>query len=303
MTKLLKIRQIESLVLSKSPIPSPDSIGIHNVLAVPLPSTIVGMLGNLLGVTQINDGMFGFEALLKGLKSKGCSEPVIKGPILVEGEEKTYITVGNKLVMPSDIKDFSITKTEKISVDYRLGVRLRRGYDSQEKVTYPGYMYRINTVDYGSKELVYLVNCNLENKQYLARVGGEDRIAIVKIEDSKEEKLVIKSPKEIENEGYYIALSPIPLIPKKDELWLSESTEGMQFIKEIIGIPQEEDKEPKKKVERLFLGYSEALKLRRPQILSLPAGTIVKVKKIEGKVNNLIETLWSLGYASLLSIP
>lgn len=328
--KILEIEPIESLILSKSPIASPDTFGAHEVLPAPLPSTVAGLLGRILNIYLEPDDArsYGFALLLETLRKQGCREPVLRGPLMLveirnSGISEPHITIEDFLVPISAIErkgdryEIDTSKCRiKISREDRIGVTLIRGYEGESKVAKQGFTYSYRTVRYESLDgetvpvrIIYIAECKIEEKLDLARIGGESRRAVVRLRNPDEkikayiEKL--KSPKEVD-EGIYIALSPIPIIPRENQLWLDEDTQGTEFIDKIIGIPQKRRKEepgrsPKRKVERLSLGYSEVLNIRRPQILCLPPGTIVKTRRVE-KAHQLVEILWSLGYASLYKL-
>jgi hypothetical protein len=221
-------------------------------------------------------------------------------------------------------------KYVKPVVEERIGVKLVKGYGNRtEKVVDKGYTYKYSTLSYrvvGSGDsviptFIYLYNCDKELEPGAYRVGGEGRIAsvnVTKLEALPEEIAktleLIESPLTLQNKGLHLTLTPTPLIPlalkELNTLTLDESKPnviGLEFVERVEGSIQAdpEELEPggklKRKIERLNLGYSEVLSSRRPQILALPTGTIIRTKKPE-RYADTIETLWSLGFASLLRL-
>ncbi len=225
----------------------------------------------------------------------------------------------------------------KVVSEEAVGVKLERGYrGAVEKVVDKGYMYRYSTVRYVTisdgesvtPTYVYWLNCDRASIPRIHRVGGEGRISSVNV-TSKEDLPggvaraleLLASPLEVEGEGPYMLLTQAPLIPIGVEEKLTLDPEsftriaGLEFIRGVEGVKgmvaiEVEDElkgrlrwRLKRRVERLNLGYSEALKARRPQVLALPVGTIVETRRLEPRnVNRVAELLWSIGLASLLKL-
>ncbi len=225
----------------------------------------------------------------------------------------------------------------KVVSEEAVGVKLERGYrGAVEKVVDKGYMYRYSTVRYVTisdgesvtPTYVYWLNCDRASIPRIHRVGGEGRISSVNV-TSKEDLPggvaraleLLASPLEVEGEGPYMLLTQAPLIPigVEEKLTLDPKSfgrfTGLEFIRGDMGVKgtvaiEVEDElkgrlrwRLKRRVERLNLGYSEALKARRPQVLALPVGTIVETRKLElDNVNRVVELLWSIGLASLLKL-
>jgi CRISPR-associated protein Cmr3 len=225
----------------------------------------------------------------------------------------------------------------KVVSEEAVGVKLERGYrGAVEKVVDKGYMYRYSTVRYVTisegeavtPTYVYWLNCDKISIPRIHRVGGEDRISLVNItsrEDLPGEVArtleLLASPLDVEGEGPYMLLTQAPLIPVgvEEELTLDpesftriaglEFIRGVEGVKGMVAIEVEDGLKGKlkwrlkRRVERLNLGYSEALKARRPQVLALPVGTIVETRRLEPRnVNRVAELLWSIGLASLLKL-
>ncbi|MCX8199814.1 MAG: hypothetical protein N3E36_07385 [Sulfolobales archaeon] len=340
---LLKIKPLEELVLSRTPIATHDVFGVHYVRGTPLPTTIIGLIGSLLNLTYSGNEITGLGELVIKLRDKfSCKEPIIKGPLIYFDElrNEPYIQVGDSLVPINRIKWidavgkklFYINAIDhkyivKCEEGHRIGIKLRRGYeDSVDKAVSPGFMYRYSTVRYSTIDgevltptITYALNCNTSEVREIARVGGESRVAIVEIIKSEEvigiDKLV--APLDAD-EDYYIALSPIPLLPKRaalHTLLLSDDVVESGVVSEVIGLPplirsdndveriKEMEIQAKRRIERLNLGFSEVVKRRRPQILALPQGTVIKSRRVNySDVSELLRLLWNIGFSSLLKI-
>jgi hypothetical protein len=279
--------------------------------------------------------------LVEELGNRGCKKPVFKGPLVLfkNFSSEPYVCLGelcaplNKIrreggALKAYIDRADCIECVELKVEERIGVKLVRGYEGAvEKVVDMGYMYRYSTVRYERVDgggsvtptFVYTLNCDSEIKPDVHRVGGEGRMAKVEtIDVEKEPKKLperavkalkrLKNPMEVEEGALYLAVTPIPLVPEANTasqpiLDLNKpNLLGLEFVEEVIGvIPLKRDAKPKRRVERLSLGYSEVLKARRPQILALPIGTIVKTRKPE-KTEEIIETLWSIGLPTLLEL-
>lgn len=336
--KTLIIQPLEPLVLSSTPIASPDSfIGSHRVLGAPSPTTLAGFLGSILGVNlNVNTVLDSLEALCNELRLRGASDPVVKGPLVkfvkMGGRELDgfYVSVSTKEFAPIDalvlsegicfIKRGRLEENVLVEPRFRLGVKLKRGYVSGENKTVEvGYMYKYSTSFYKRRggEVVtplflYATEINLGgDKCLIGSLGGEGRSVKVCVGEDSELRMYadrLSDPREVE-EGYYVALTPVPVIPDSNVYTVSShnpDAKGLEFVERIVGFPivqGEGVSVPSKRIERLSLGYSIALKARRPMIFMLPPGTVLNCRKIkETKVNRLIKTLWSLGFASLLKL-
>jgi hypothetical protein len=103
--------------------------------------------------------------------------------------------------------------------------------------------------------------------------------------------------------GLYIALSPVPLIPKAGNAIYLEpgSFLGLECVEEIVGIlPTAPGKPPRVVIEPLGLGFYEVKRVRRPAIVALPPGTVLRIDRgLSDVVHPLLEALYSIGFASL----
>ncbi|MDK6029516.1 hypothetical protein QPL79_09085 [Ignisphaera sp. 4213-co] len=349
--RILMIEPLEPLAFSKTPVSDPSTlIGHHEVLSIPLPTTVAGLIGASIGVTipeSINDSVNALTKLVEKLESAGCSKPIVKGPLLLfrnlDIKPHVYIATSSMYIPITRLrKGFDLVYVDAVNCgecvelkhEERVGVKLVRGYTKNnvtmlEKVADMGFMYRYSVSRYRdvfgdglTPIIIYATNCSFDLST-IERIGGEGRKAKVTITnvnripvDEELRKKVLEtieriaSPWEVKEDELYLALTPIPILPHENTININPinpELPGLEFVKEITGVipvvrNQQEKPQIKKRVERLSLGYSEVVKARRPQILALPQATIVKTKKLNTKPAELIETLWSIGYSSLLNI-
>ena len=331
--KILLVEPLEPPVFSRTPVFSQEFIvGSHSVLPTPPPTTIAGLIGFIHGVSLEEYSNLDHMDLLGKLveELKNCERPLVKGPIVwFKGvSDKPYICLSN-VCAPVKMKEdgFEIAYEEFIKpiIEERVGVKLVRGYGGEvAKIIDKGYMYRYSTIRYVRESdgtsvnptFVYKFNCTIDVKPNVHRVGGESRMARVEVVDQESMpgdivKVLenLENPIDIRDGDLHIAITPIPLIPlaeDKPQLVLGTikpNVLGLEFVEEIVGIiPLKRDVKPKRKIERLSLGYSEVLEARRPQILALPTGTIVKTRKPPASVEKALETLWNIGMPTLLKL-
>ena len=325
-------------------------------LPIPLPTTVAGALGALLGiqlkVSTVAENLCSELKKLEDLKElyselkkrTGCRDPCIKGP-LTYFDGKPYLNVGD-LFVPAvpDVLD-SVGRLHSIPEDKKseyikhvlfrkVGIALERRAATMPKVVKPGFFYTVGTSLYvreADKTLIqpifkYTLGGLLEKCGEIVRFGGESALAEVLCEDEVADVVEnIKSPLERLSEGIYIALAPVPIIPISCEHVKRQGAESMSVLNvdeaagvcfetpfklsEVIGLPGSSRggivvKLPKVRVERLGLGYSESLKMRRPQILAFPQGTIVQIKETAPRgFSDLMKTLLGIGFASLYKLP
>lgn len=341
--RVLEVIPIQPLSFSVTAIGGAEFFTLTRSMAIPLPTTILGALGTLNNVRlgQVEDAI----DTLKELYSKftdmlKCSEPVIIGPLLrFKLNEKelgtTYVHLYPDKFSPVDkikvvIKDSdeSVVIEECSDADdiiydplIRIGVSLERRSlrpdswgEAGKKIIKYGYMYKYPLAIYRTRDgkivepiYTYLLNCEGDVKTGLVRFGGEGRATKINLHGSSSPELAerIKSPLNELDEGYYVALSQIPLLPlTKESVLILKAKKFEMPINEdgVMGIPQVRGP-PKIRVERLGLGFSEVTKKRRPQILALPPGTIIKVaKRWTGEHSHVMRTLLRLGFSSLYKL-
>ncbi|MFZ8792951.1 MAG: CRISPR-associated protein Cas5, partial [Acidilobaceae archaeon] len=153
--RVLLVKPLEAPVFSRTPITSHEFIvGVHRAQPIPSPTTIAGMLGSALGLTlggRANTHTGVIKALLAELEEKfSCRRPIVKGPFIwFRGlSEEPYVCLGDifiKLrVIDKMVAEIEAGRREgevkcidcvKSSIERRVGVRLKRGYnDAVEKV-------------------------------------------------------------------------------------------------------------------------------------------------------------------------
>ena len=327
--KMLIVEPVEPLSLSSSPITGIELLSSVNPLPLPLPTTVAGALGACLGIELMSsDPIKGIEELVDKLLDRlRCREPLLLGPLTQFNAENRWsepmVNIGWKLFAnPKCISKELHIDTEKCEESGDLarfeaiiatGVSIERkvspiGAMGEKKIKI-GYLYKYPISVYkviqasvakpARPRFLYLLNCDEKIDGYV-RFGGEGRIVKMytrELEAVKGMEMPLNISKEL-----YIALSPIPLLPIREEaLYLdSQSMLGLNFVSEIIGIPQQsKEKPPKVVVENIGLGYYEVKRVRRPLILALPPGTIVKTKPINGAEDSLLASLYKIGFATL----
>jgi CRISPR-associated protein Cmr3 len=330
--RALVVNPLEPLSLSATPVTGIDLFSRVKGLSTPLPTTIVGALGALLGVHLSSlDPLGGLVELANEIRQRlSCGEVIVKGPILYfEISDKEFISPTIPIHPTRFYKVDCIAKSRagySISDECRehfeytpgvfVGTPLKRRGPVGEKLVIPGFTYRyplgfykyIREADFKAESkpakplFMYIINCEKPVEKTIVRIGGEGRVA--EIYTSDEELLIkqlslLKSPLELSESGTYIAVSPIPLIAEKRDALYLDAVKGLEFCSSVIGVPQIGLKPPKLIVERLGLGYYEVARTRRPQILVLPPGTIVEVKSTDKSVIDVLRALYSVGFATL----
>jgi hypothetical protein len=331
--KILVIEPLEPLSLSTSPITGIDMLSTAHPLTTPLPTTVAGALGALLGVTLASeDPVQGVRELIEKIESVlSCRKPVILGPLLqlsIDGSwSEPLINIGwrrfvslkciNSEAMFIDLdvcRDCKSLAVAFTAIAYGVSLE-RRATESGvcgEKRARTGYLFRYPVVAYRAvcrdsevptkTRLLYAIKCEkAEGLRGVVRFGGEGRVAKVYTDSvegvSSVESILTASP------GLYIALSPVPLVPKAgNAIYLEpENFLGLERVEEIIGILSTAlGKPPKVVVETLGLGFYEVKRVRRPAIIALPPGTVLRIGRgLSGVANPLLEALYSIGFASL----
>ena len=335
--RVLEIRPLGWARFSATPVAPSEYIGWQRLSGYPQPSTIIGLLGSLVGVVLDGkdvekDPLLGLGALARELYKRCKGEPLIMGPLVKvkAGAETAYAVFvhskqGAKLL---SIEALSVLKqaVEDGCLDgcnwekYMLGeaafnvspgIALADRDSPSRKVV--NLMFRRGFTYYVSKDggtldytLIYYTPCLKGeglDEHSLARLGGENRHAIVRLREAEdgEEKvfnLLTWLGADLK-EGYYLAVSTIPVIPESREPYVEPGqTQGLRKIKQVIGVPSGGSFKPQ--VVALGLGFSEVAGKRRPMILGLPPGTVVKVG--EGEEDDMIKTLWQVGYATIIPL-
>lgn len=347
--KVVEIVPLEPLVHGRAPVPSPDAISRFTPMAMPLPTAITGLIGSILGVrlepSRVSiEALEDLEKLLRELRARGCRDPVIRGPIFRFPTccEDLYIAVGASLLIPiSRIKragnmfyvDLAGEGAPYVEVvgEERMGIKLVRGYGSSgesDKVAERGYMYSYATTVYRraggeavTPVLIYALNCDIEDRRVVTRLGGEGRLANVSITSPETDYArvleAVKTPLEELEKGTYITLTYSPLIEPanadhRPEIIDLDSLLGAEFVEEFVGlipiVRTSRDLERikrrkvaiKKRIERLGLGFSESFRVKRPQVLAIPPGTLIRARD-PGRRGHLLKILWSIGFSSIVN--
>lgn len=155
-------------------------------------------------------------------------------------------------------------------VQERVGIALKTRFNVESsKTVREGYIYTAKYVSYVDPALEIRFNIVLNNsnvweyptllgRELAVKLGGEQRVAKIRIDgrDKITEKLKELTMKEYE---YYLLTTPAPINPEDEK-----RLHGYIGRRDLIG-----------------LGYSLALKKRKPLYPALLEGTIVKVRKMK----------------------
>jgi len=269
MNSILRIKPLGPARLAALPIADMNVFGIQKVLGVPLPSTILGILGVVNSIV-LNEGDVEKDSLLgigilTELLSKNAPplKTIIEGPIintafsitnpcltipiltkegtvLVKIENEVIKTISNELIVPrSALVGKAIQRLE-------IGVALRDSLEGNwNKVVAPGYTFRRGFIHYVRMngkamefEFIYKLNIHHNVINTLVRLGGEGRQARLVITDKVPNVLLkylnyITSPLEA-NSGLYIVLNYWPLIPTSpNTLYLErDKVIGLEFFED-----------------------------------------------------------------------
>lgn len=354
-SKLLVIEPLEPLSLSRKQISGPRYFQATPAsFPIPQPTTVLGVLGSLLNISisnvssgRLDDIKIVLDGISKELECENTG-PLMLGPSLFTQTPKStkdvYVPIRPELYVKMSELDnvIKISSEKKINIDLEIckkrelacieaqnvtliGVSLkRRPGESQEKTVKPGFMYRYPVsffIDTATKKAVrtsyvYVLNCDKGiDSTEIWRVGGENRVAIIKtLDDEAGLSKLVFNPLTGLCKGLYIATSYIPLIPRTQSLIAitpeSESeVSGLEFldsIRGILGLPKRGDGlKTEVVIERLGLGYSEAMRRKRPMIFAMPPGTLVNVegeKRTDKQPLDVLKILWRTGYSTFVRV-
>jgi len=324
--KPLGYARLSQLPILPSNIFSPT---VESALGVPLPSTILGVIGNVLGVKLIvdvvsTDPLQGLGVLVDELlkKLKLVRGSLLAGPFIKirHGDSykfalPIYSKSGTLLVDVEAVGNLAVEKKfekrhilGKVLSTIQMGIHLK-DYEDGVRVVKPGYMFRKlytyvanadgDPVDY---EFLYAAQLIEEiSKTTVVRLGGEQRQALLRVEElenyRKLENLLDKlaTLDTIDKPGVYMLITPTPLFPLREDLYYGDGVEP-RFSK-VLGVPTLEG--PKPYIIRMGLGYSEVINVRRPQLPALPWGTIVEISE-KPQLNQLALKLARAGYYQVL---
>ncbi|MEM1662472.1 MAG: hypothetical protein QXP72_05865 [Desulfurococcaceae archaeon] len=335
--KLLEIKPLEPLSLTLSPISGIDIFTTTHSTPIPLPTSVAGAIGSSMNIELFsNDPVESLIELINRLKELcgNMDEPIIQGPLTCFEEQimdpsKCYAYIyGNKLISLSfsgfEVRNKMVYLREKCKdhvdcfVNFTpitmIGVSLQRTKPGEDKIVRYGYMYRYPLITFRTSSgrvvnpiYLYRFNCR-KDLNVINRFGGESRVAkFVTIDVEADFLNNIKTPLKKLERGLYISLSPIPIIPLKDNVLRLEpdAVELPVPLSSVVGLPQEKS-HPKLRIVRLGLGFSEVVRKKRPEILALPPGTIIGVEDDVNPPtfgdNDLMKELLHIGFATLYKL-
>lgn len=273
--RIIKITPLEQPVFSRVRVGSPDVIVSHSVLEMPLPSTILGILGYiyspLIDIT-CNDvlkesKLYGLGYLYTRFKEEhGCKDPLIKGPIIyydreyylpIYGREKSvFIPIDSldKIKLVNNVPYIDKTDLNKYiehEISIRVGVKLRRELPKMKTVEHM-YNYAVSNYNYVelrygkivSKQVIkptfiYFINCTkLDTLSDLVRISGRSRIGRIEIVETNDYKDLDGKVLSFEEFRYGkgILLNPLPLITNNMSCIEFSCYNVSQCIKRIYGL-------------------------------------------------------------------
>jgi len=337
MRTVLAIKPLGPSRLAQLPVLASDflSLSVGPALGLPMPSTILGLLGSAVGVRlskdQVaRDPLLGLTVIIQELESRGfnlvqgclAAGPFIRvengsktgrilvpvysktGTLLVDAEKLAEIAQRRRL-----IDNYVIARVAQMS---QVGIHLSDRDDTYRpelRVVRLGYTYR-RTLTYiahkGSDrglrhEFLYVIHGPPQLQiPKLVRLGGEGRFAALSIEEPGPELeglvRVLTTLDKVESRGVYMILTPCPLLPSNETIYYEDSVEPAL---RVLGVPTQAGL--RYYITRLGLGYSEVAKARRPQLPALPSGTLVQLNG-PVKLSPLAETLLRAGYCQVLRV-
>jgi CRISPR-associated protein Cmr3 len=309
MSAVIRLRPLEPLHLGVRNLGGIEGFSIDEVVYTPLPSTILGAIGSLLGIKidcrcgSEKYDLCDLRELIKQLTGTELSldtrtsEPMLWGPLIEAGNGR-YIPIGSRLLREEhageyvgaairyyrgeDVKDLGRLLISYADAWSKVGIELNeeaKTVNRTFKAKYVSYKHNLN--------LTYLLRTSKKPSNGVVRLGGEGRLAMLSVSDEK-----IDPPR---RGNYAIALQPILIHSSKSTAGLDEVA-GLECVEEVYGVFDGE--KFKVRVIDIGLGFSEACKFRRPMLKALPQGTVVKLRKDCGDAV-AIGLLSALGYGSI----
>ena len=311
-TVAIKLRPLEPLHLGVRNLGGIEGFSIDEVVHTPLPSTVLGAVGSLLGIKidcrcgSEKYDLCDFRELINQLAGTELSlvtetnEPVLWGPLIKAGNGR-YIPIGNRFLREEhareyvkaatryyrgeDVKDLGRLLISYADVWSKVGIELNeeaKTVNRMFKAKYVSYRHNLN--------LTYLLRAGRKPNNGVVRLGGEGRLAMLSVGDEK----IDPSRKG----NYAIALQPILIHSDKTTADINEVA-GLECVEEVYGVFDGE--KFKVRVIDVGLGFSEVCKFRRPMLKALPQGTVVKLREDCGDVV-AIGLLSALGYGSIYRV-
>jgi CRISPR-associated protein Cmr3 len=312
MSAVIKLRPLEPLHLGVRNLGGIEGFSIDEVVYTPLPSTVLGAIGSLLGIKidcrcgSEKYDLCDLRELIKQLTGTELSldtrtsEPMLWGPLIEAGNGR-YIPIGSRFLREEhageyvraairyyrgeDVKDLGRLLISYADAWSKVGIELNEETKTANrmfKAKYVSYKHNLN--------LTYLLRAGRKLTNGVVRLGGEGRLAMLSVSDEK-----IDPPRK---GNYAIALQPILIHSSKPTAGIDEVT-GLECVEEVYGVFDGE--KFKVRVIDVGLGFSEACKFRRPMLKALPQGTVVKLREDCGDVI-AIGLLSTLGYGSIYRV-
>ena len=333
--RVIKVRPLGQLHMGLRNLSGVDAFAIDKASTAPLPSTVLGAVGYMLGVvvntstSHVNYDFDDLRQLARGIAgvdlafTTSTREPILWGPLVNfngGGYGGYYIPIDNKLLSISNVKryiDATIKYYEdpfgeeakelgKLLINYakssgRVGIELARESKTVRrmfKVTYTSYKPE---PECGGGETTYPEL----DFTYVLRLSkaNEGWVADV-VRLGGEGRLALFSLGEAfkpPTEGdFAIALQPI-LIHADRPIAEISGVAGLECVEEVYGVLSGD--EFKVRVIDLGLGFSEVGRFRRPMLKALPQGTVIRLRNSDECRGALAVGLLSeLGYGSLYRV-
>jgi len=246
-----------------------------DVWIAPPPSTVLGALGELLGVRidcrQCNDHACRTQAAEETLAAAAEQLGIQKiwGPLVAKE---------GKLGVPTlDFIYYLDGTAEKVEKNTRLGLAL-----TEQKTAKPGHLYRVTYIHVRNATYIYYIEGLTPFKPTAVRLGGEGRAALIEAREASH-----KPPDAIQ--GGAVLMTPL----------LTPDGETPPCLKPTGTLKPTGEVEPKIKVVQWGLGFSEVCNERRPLYPALPPGTVVEAQNCPPATGHLAQ----LGYGALHPLP
>jgi len=314
MSAVIKLRPLEPLHLGVRNLGGIEGFSIDEVVHAPLPSTVLGVIGSLLGINidckcgsekydlcdlrELINQLTGTELNL----DTRTGEPVLWGPLIEVGDGR-YIPIGNRFLKEEHAGDYvgvairyyrgeDVEDLGRLLISYayawsKVGIELNeeaKTVNMTFKTRYVSYKHNLN--------LIYLLRAGKKLTNGVVRLGGEGRLAMLRVSDEK-----IDPPR---RGDYAIALQPVLIYSDKSTADINKVA-GLECVEEVYGVFDRE--KFKVRVIDIGLGFSEACRFRRPMLKALPQGTVIRLRNSDECRGALAVGLLSeLGYGSLYRV-
>ena len=253
---------------------SPAVAGRDDVWIAPPPSTVLGALGDLLGVRA--------ECPQRGESPTQAAEEALTAladQLGIRGMWGPLVKIGDKVGIPAmEFAAFPDGSAERLDRKARVGLAL-----TERKAARPGHLYRATYLHPKSVVYIYYVDGLTAIRPTAVRLGGEGRSALVEAAETD-----FKPPERI---GGTAALMT-PLLMPDGEMPPCLRPKGTLMLdaKECRAKPDE-----RVKAVQWGLGFSDICRERRPMYPALPPGTLVEARDCPPTVGHMAR----LGYGAL----